>query len=145
MIQMPGWHVRPWGDAWQCHFTCPSLGFLACKQSDQKQSHSWAIKRIKWKALGAARCLAVSCPNFSRTLEPPCPTQETLATLTTIHTAQVLLVGPGRWNPARSPARRNRGKLGTQLHERAPVWQERGSGCYPAVVLSESVDQIQPS
>lgn len=91
---------------------------------------------------------AVSGSQLSQLLQntgAPYPTQETLATLTTIHTAQVLLVGPGRWNPARSPARRNRGKLGTQLHERAPVWQERGSGCYPAVVLSESVDQIQPS
>lgn len=64
----------------------------------------------------------------SRILVPPCPTQKTLPILPSIHITQVLLIGPRRWRPARSSARRERGKLGTQLHERGLSWHARGSG-----------------
>lgn len=84
----------------------------------------------------------------SRRLVPPCPTQKTLPSLPSIHIAQLLLIGPRRWRPARSSARRERGKLGTQLHERGLSWHARGSGLtkprWRMSVIS-AVGRIHPS
>lgn len=54
MIQMPGWHVQPWGDAWQCHFTCPSLSILVCKLSDQKQKPLLGCQEGKMEGVGSS-------------------------------------------------------------------------------------------
>lgn len=73
MIQMPAWLAQLWDDAWQYHFICPSLRFLVCKLSVQKQSHSWVVKWVKWKALGEAGCLAVSHPFLPQKTSLPAP------------------------------------------------------------------------
>lgn len=60
---------------------------------------------------------------IGRGMVPPCPILETLPSLLSTHTAQILLIGPRRWTLAVSSARRNRGKLGIQFSDGVLAWR----------------------